>query len=94
MRPETKVENHLSKRAKDAGGMAIKFLPAIAGVPDRLVILPGGRLFLVELKAPGGRVRPVQRVMHERLERIGLLVPVLSSKDEVDTWMASVIDSA
>lgn len=87
MRPEETVEQHLRSRVEAAGGMCIKFAPTRAGVPDRLVILPGGRLFLVELKAARGRLRPIQEVWHRRARRIGLLVPVLHTKAAVDRWL-------
>lgn len=71
--------------------MSLKLLPVShAGLPDRLVLLPDGSAHLIELKAPGGHVRPVQRVMHERLGQINHPVIVLSSVAEVDQWVRDV----
>lgn len=84
---ETSVEKRLIKQVKKAGGICIKIMPIVAGLPDRLVLLPGGRLFLVETKAPGGRLRPMQRVFRERAGAIGVPVAVLSTTGQVDRWV-------
>ena len=53
MREKT-VEAKLVKAVKSMGGLAPKFIsPGLDGVPDRLVLLPGGKLAFIELKAPG-----------------------------------------
>lgn len=87
---EVTVEEHLIDGVRARRGLCIKFLPSVAGVPDRIVFLPTGRIYLAELKAPGGRLRPDQRVMHKRLAERGVPVAVLSSKEEVDAWLDSL----
>lgn len=87
---ETTVEEHLIDGVRARRGLCIKFLPSVAGVPDRIVFLPVGQIYLAELKAPGGRLRPDQRVMHKRLAERGVPVAVLSSKEEVDAWLDSL----
>lgn len=68
-------------------GWAIKFVPSVSGLPDRIILLPGGHLFFVELKRPkGGRVADHQKVVHAKLKRLGFPVAVLSSIDEVLAW--------
>ena len=60
MREKT-IEAKLVTAAKRLGGLALKFVsPGFDGVPDRLVLLPGGRLAFIELKAPGKKLRPLQ----------------------------------
>ena len=49
---ESLVERKLTSLVKERGGWAIKFVPSVSGLPDRIVLLPTGRLFFVELKAP------------------------------------------
>jgi len=86
---EVHIESHFVKRVKVLGGMAIKMnIVGTVGLPDRLVFLPGSRVWLVELKRPGGRVRPTQLVTHARLAELGINVAVLSSREEVDEWIA------
>lgn len=87
---ESTVEEHLIDGVRARRGLCIKFLPSVAGVPDRIVFLPVGRIYLAELKAPDGRLRPDQRVMHKRLAERGVPVAVLSSKEEVDAWLDSL----
>jgi hypothetical protein len=89
MNPEQKVEKRLLRRVRERGGMCIKMAPTVAGMPDRLVILPGLAL-LVELKAPGGRLRPIQRWFHQRAADLRWPVTVLSSTKEVDDWASGL----
>lgn len=90
MKPEEEVENHLRKRVLALGGMCIKMLPTITGVPDRLVLLPPGSVHLAELKQAKGRLRPRQVVFRDRAAKIGVEVAVLHTKEAVDEWLASV----
>lgn len=88
---EDKVEDRLAEGVKALGGLAFKFKPlGIIGVPDRIVLLPGGRLIFVELKKPDGTVKPWQRRMHETLRGLGFRVEVLWSLGMVDTFIHSV----
>lgn len=81
---EQAIENALISRVKERGGLCLKLAPYIAGIPDRLVILPGGNLMFVELKRPkGGVVSPIQRVIHARLEALGVPVHIVSNKEEI-----------
>ena len=79
---ESTIEKHLVAEVKKAGGIAYKFLsPGRRAVPDRLVLLPGGRAVFVECKAPGEKPRPEQLREHERLRAQGFTVIVLDSKN-------------
>ena len=61
--------------AVDMGGVALKFVsPGLAGVPDRLVLLPGGKAGFVELKVPGKAMRPLQARRKKQIERLGFKV--------------------
>lgn len=84
---ETSVERRLIELVKAAGGMCVKIPAIVAGVPDRLVILPGNRLYLIETKAPGGRVRPAQRVWHAKAARRGVEVAILWNSQMVADWL-------
>jgi Holliday junction resolvase len=70
---ESLIEKHLVAEVKKAGGVAFKFVsPGRRSVPDRIVLLPGGRLVFVECKAPGKPPRADQLREHERLARWAL----------------------
>ncbi|CAM7597842.1 VRR-NUC domain-containing protein [Morganella morganii subsp. morganii] len=79
---EDVIERHLVSEVKKAGGIAYKFVsPGRRAVPDRLVLLPGGKIIFVECKAPGEKPRPDQLREHARLLALGHQVVVLDSKD-------------
>ncbi|MDX7988634.1 VRR-NUC domain-containing protein [Xenorhabdus sp. 12] len=79
---EDVIEKHLVNEVKKAGGIAYKFVsPGRRGVPDRIVVLPNGRVVFVECKAPGEKPRPDQLREHERLRTLGQTVIVLDSKN-------------
>ena len=59
---EKYIERKLVATVKSMGGMAPKFVsPGIDGMPDRIVLLPMGRIAFVECKATGKKMRPLQR---------------------------------
>ncbi|KLU15566.1 MULTISPECIES: VRR-NUC domain-containing protein [Xenorhabdus] len=79
---EDVIERHLVNEVKKAGGIAYKFVsPGRRGVPDRIVILPNGRVVFVECKSPGEKPRPDQLREHERLRAMRQTVVVLDSKN-------------
>lgn len=91
MTPEKKIENHLVKRVRKEGGEALKFYSQFStGYPDRIVMLPGGRTFWVELKAPGKKPTKLQTEMHEKLRKLGQVVLVIDSKEMVDSFIIGI----
>lgn len=84
---ERDIEKLLVARVKALGGSAEKFTsPGRRSVPDRLVILPPGRVIFVELKAPGKRATPAQLRDHERRRALGCDVRVIDNKDAIDAF--------
>lgn len=82
---EKEVEQYLVKKVKEIGGKAFKFVsPGNAGVPDRMVCLPGGRIFFVELKAPGGKTTALQDLQIKKLYDLGFNVMVTDNKETID----------
>ena len=81
---EKTIEHKFVTEVKRVGGLALKFVsPGFDGVPDRLVLLPGGRLGFVEVKAPGKRPRPLQLARHRLLRRLGFNVYVLDDERQI-----------
>lgn len=82
---EKVVEEALVKAVKCRGGLAMKLMsPSWVGIPDRLVLLPQGRLGFVEVKAPGKVPRPLQVRRLEQLENLGFKVYVLDSLEKIE----------
>lgn len=88
---ERRVEQELTRQVKTLSGWAVKILPSVSGLPDRLVLLPGGRAFFVELKSPTGTVKPHQTVVHHRLARLGFPVIVLPTVESVRDWAGMIV---
>ena len=89
---EKNIEAKLRDAIKRRGGTAIKILSQFhAGLPDRLVLLPGGRAFFVELKSTGCKPGLLQTKAHEMLRSLGFSVYVIDTTDKVSELM-QIID--
>ena len=78
------IEQHLVTAVKNSGGIAPKLVcPGFDGMPDRLVLLPGGKIGFVEVKAPGKEPRPLQVARHGLLRRLGFKVYVLDAPEQI-----------
>ena len=81
---EKDIESRLRKDVKAAGGLALKFVsPGYAGVPDRIVLMPGGMMCFAELKAPGKVMRPLQMRRKKQLENLGFKVCCIDSMEQI-----------
>ena len=81
---EKAVEAQLTKAVKAEGGMCPKLIsPGTDGMPDRMVLLPEGRMGFVEVKALGKKPRPLQQKRHEQLQGLGYTVAVLDDPEQI-----------
>lgn len=81
---EKHIEQIFRTEVKKRGGVAIKFIsPGFDGVPDRIVLMPGGRIAFVELKAPKKQMRPLQIKRKSQLEELGFLVYCIDKKEQI-----------
>lgn len=79
---ESLIEKKLTTEVKKRGGLAVKFAsPGLDGVPDRLVLFPGGILAFVELKAPGKIMRPLQQKRAKELIALGFKVYLVDNTE-------------
>ncbi len=84
---ESVVEQHLRRVVKKLGGECLKFVsPGRRGVSDRLVFLPGGEFWLIELKAPRRQPRANQVRWQQRMKALGFVALVLDTKEKIDAW--------
>lgn len=84
MAEESRTEQALVRAAKARGGIAYKFVsPGVNGIPDRLVLLPHGKIAFVELKAKGKNMRPLQLKRKQQLVELGFLVYCIDRKEQI-----------
>lgn len=87
---EKQIEQKLVKAVKKEGGLCLKFVsPGMDGMPDRLILMPGGRMAFVELKAPGKKPRPLQVCRHEQIRNLGFEVFVLDRAEDIPYLLAA-----
>ena len=88
---ESEVERHLVWHVLRMGGRSYKFAsPAHRGVADRIVCLPNGDTWFIELKAKGGRLAPLQERFATEMEDLNQLYVCLWSLKQVDEWVESL----
>ena len=81
---EREVERTLVREVKWRGGICPKWVsPGFAGVPDRIILLPGSRMAFAEIKAPGEKPRRLQESRHELLKRLGFKVYVIDGTEQI-----------
>lgn len=81
---EKQIEQTLVRAVKRRGGVCPKWVsPGLDGVPDRIILLPDGKLGFAELKAPGEKPRPLQSVRFRQLNALGYKVYVIDSTDMI-----------
>lgn len=88
---EKTIEAKLVKAVKSMGGLAPKFVsPGLDGVPDRLVLLPKGKIAFIELKAPGKKPRPLQVRRKSQLEVLGFLVYCIDDPEQIGGILSEI----
>nr|DAZ69971.1 MAG TPA: Nuclease [Caudoviricetes sp.] len=85
---ENEIEKKLVDQVKKIGGQAFKFIsPNHAGIPDRLVILPGNKIGFAEIKRPGGKTRRLQDKQIAFLKSLGCMVWVIDNEEKIDKFI-------
>lgn len=88
---EKQIEQKLVLAVKRRGGICPKFVsPGFDGMPDRIVLLPGGRLGFAEVKAPGKKPRSLQAARHGMLRRLGFKVYVLDDEKQIEEILREI----
>lgn len=85
------LEKKLSEEIKRIGGMSIKLLSScLTGLPDRLCLLPKGRLFFIEMKTTGKKPTKIQTIIHGKLEALGFPVLVIDTSEKIKTFIQTL----
>ena len=88
---EKYIEQKLVAAVKSMGGMAPKFVsPGIDGMPDRIVLLPMGKIAFVECKATGKKMRPLQNKRKKQLEALGFLVYCIDDVEQIGGILSEI----
>lgn len=85
---EKDIEKKLINQTKKRFGKAYKFVSSgNSGMPDRIVLLPGGKIGFCELKRPGEKARPLQKRRIEYLQALGFMARVVDSYEGVEKFL-------
>jgi len=88
---ESKIEKWISEKIREAGGLSFKWLsPNNPGVPDRIYIFPGGKVFFVELKTEIGRLSNIQKWQRERLIDQGVNYRLIKGMKQAEDFVNEV----
>lgn len=86
---EKQIERKLAEEVKKLNGMCLK-QTSLAGIPDRLVLMPGGKMAFVELKAPGEKPRKLQQVRIKQLRKMGFMCFVVDGLEMISNVLDSI----
>ena len=93
MDSEKLIEKTLASEVKKLGGWSLKLLSTyVTGLPDRLVLLPGGVIFFIEVKSTGKKPTTIQLLIHERLRRLGFRVEVVDSLKQLNQILNNLLE--
>lgn len=85
---EADIEKKLVREVKKLGGRAYKWVsPGNDGVPDRIVVMPGGQITFVELKTKKGRLSKLQERQIRTLTELGCCPTVIKGMEELDRFL-------
>lgn len=89
---EAHIENHLVRQVKQAGGLCVKLSPlGVAGIPDRLILLPGGCVAFAECKKPkSGRIARLQFWWRDKLVDMGFMHRFVWTKTDADEMLETL----
>ncbi|MBK5243195.1 VRR-NUC domain-containing protein [Clostridium sp.] len=89
---ESRIEKRLKDEVEKIGGKSLKFVsPGSSGEPDRIVLLPGGKIIFVELKAPGEKLKPLQIFRAKELRNLGFDVRCIDSVKKIKELIEEVV---
>jgi len=89
---EAYIESRLRDAVKRLGGLAIKlYAYSFTGLPDRLILMPGGKIAFVETKFSEKKPRPRQLAVHRQLEKLGFRVFVVRTNEDLKLFIDECI---
>lgn len=88
---EKLIEKKLCEGVKKIGGLALKlWSPTFTGLPDRLILLPGGKVCFAELKSTGKPLKPKQKIVIPVLQKLGFTVYIIDDQQKLDNCLTTL----
>lgn len=88
---ESQLEKKFCEKIKSLGGMPLKFVsPGRAGVPDRIVLFPNGKIFFVELKSSRGNTSIIQEYIFKKFSKLGFPVKIINSVESLEKFLSEI----
>lgn len=88
---EKYLEVRMRDEIKRMGGIAVKLNSfSLTGLPDRMVLMPGGRIFFAELKTTGKKPRPRQLICISMLHKLGFSVSVIDDETSLHEFFSMI----
>jgi hypothetical protein len=92
MAKEKLLEKNLREKVRALGGLALKLWAiSFSGLPDRMILMPGGRVYFAEIKETGKKPTPVQLRVHKLLRKLGFEVWVIDTNEELNKFLNGII---
>ena len=89
---EKLLERKLTKWIKNLGGLCIKLLAThFTGLPDRMILLPEGKIFFCEVKTTGKKPTAIQRRVHDTIRALGFRVHVVDCSEDLELMIKNEI---
>lgn len=93
MSSEKIIERALTAEVRSLGGWSLKLLcQFVTGLPDRLVLLPGGVMFFAEIKSTGKKPTAIQLLVHKKLRGLGFTVHVINNLTQLDQILNNLLE--
>ena len=90
---EKLLEPRLRRKVKKLGGIAVKFTSHITtGMPDRMILMPGGHIYFVELKSTKKKPTPLQALQIRTLRLMGFVSEVIDDREGLDLFLSKIIN--
>lgn len=85
---EKLIEHKLREQTKHLGGLALKFSSSYhRGMPDRLILMPNGKIGFAEIKTTGKKPTGLQKVAHKQLRELGFKVEVIDKPEQIEEFL-------
>ena len=90
---ESQLERKLCDKIKHLGGLPLKFVsPGRAGVPDRIILMPNGKIYFVEMKSSVGQTSIIQDYVFKKFSELGFKVHIINSVESLKNFLSVITD--